>query len=43
MVNANGRLARYYVTRNLGTGACGIVTAVNEHRMNFFLAHSIVK
>ena len=28
---------------NLGTGACGVVIAVNEHRLNFFLAHSIVK
>ena len=22
-----------------GTGACGVVIAVNEHRMNFFLVH----
>ena len=40
MVNANGRHARYwlYDFRNLGTVACGVVVAVNEHQINFFLA-----
>ena len=32
-----------YVTFVMGTGACGVVVAVNEHRMNFCLVHSIVK
>ena len=32
-----------YVTFVMGTGACGIVVAGNERRMNFFLAHNILK
>ena len=26
-----------------GTGACGVVFAVNVHAMNFFFVHSTVK
>ena len=42
--NANGRHARYYVNFVIwGTGACGVVVAVNVRRMNFFLVYSFVK
>ena len=45
VINANERHARYWLCdfSNLGTGSCGFVVAVNGCRMNFFLAHSIVK
>ena len=33
-----------FVTFLIGViGACGVVFAINVHRMNFFLEHSIVK
>ena len=28
---------------NLGTGACDVVVAVNEHRMNISSAHGFVR
>ena len=32
-----------YVTFEIwDTDVCGVVVAVNEHRMNFVLAHSII-
>ena len=45
VVNENERHARHWLCdfRDLSTGACGVVVAVNEHRMDFLLAHSIVK
>ena len=41
--NANGRHARYRLCdfRNVGYWCCGVVFAVNVHRMNFVLANHI--
>ena len=33
----------YVIFVIFGTGAYGIVSAINVHQMNFILAHSIVK
>ena len=33
----------YVIFVSWGIGACGVVDAVNEHRMNYFFIHSILK